>query len=67
MGNEVLGLKTDEDLLKALREALSHKPTAEEIEEQRVSFVYGSLSSKSSVTRDQVRHFVADRDGLKAA
>ncbi len=67
MGNEVLNLKTKPELLDALQKSLARKTTAKDIQEQRVSFVYGSLSSKSSVTRDQVRKLLVEQDGLEVA
>lgn len=66
MGNEILELKTNAELLEALQKSLTRKPTAEEIREQRVSFVYGSLSSKSSVTRDRVRQLLVEQSGIEA-
>lgn len=53
MGEEVTKLKTNEDLLKEL--AKVRKPTANQVRQQRVSFVYGSLDSTSAITREQVR------------
>jgi hypothetical protein len=53
MNTKFLELKTDEKLLNALKNA--KKLSAEEVLEQRVSFVYGSMKSDSSVTREQVK------------
>lgn len=53
MGEAIERLKTNETLLRELRGA--KKPTPEQLKEQRVSFVYGSLDSKSPITREQVR------------
>lgn len=36
-------IKTNTNLLSALRSAATRKPTAEEIREQRASFIYGSM------------------------
>lgn len=66
MGNEALALKTNGALLQALRNAASIKPSAQEVLEQRVSFVYGSISSSSNVTREHVRHVIAKQEGLAA-
>lgn len=66
MGNELLKLRTKDSLLEALQASLSRKPTAEEVREQRVSFVYGSLSSRSNVTRDQVRQRLVEQEGRAA-
>lgn len=53
MGDAITKLKTNESLLRDLRDA--KKPSPEEVKEQRVSFVFGSLDSKSPITREQVR------------
>ena len=60
-------LKTDEALLKKLRNAASRKLTAEELYKQRVSFIMGSLSDSSTVTRAQVTKALADIEGKKSA
>ncbi|PWI55243.1 hypothetical protein B5K03_04905 [Rhizobium phaseoli] len=60
-------LKTDEVLLKNLRTAASRKLTAEELYKQRVSFIMGSLSDSSTVTRAQVTKALADIEGRKSA
>ncbi|PDS68068.1 hypothetical protein CO651_31320 [Rhizobium phaseoli] len=60
-------LKTDEALLKNLRTAASRKLTAEELYKQRVSFIMGSLSDSSTVTRAQVTKALADIEGRKSA
>lgn len=66
MGNGIIELKTNDELLAALHESILKKSTAEEIMEQRVSYVYGSLSSDSSVTREKVRQLLVERDGVTA-
>jgi hypothetical protein len=58
-------LKTSESLLSALRRAAT-TPSAEEIEQQRVSFIMGSLSERSSVTRARVQEVLAQQEGKKA-
>lgn len=66
MGNEALALKTNGALLEALKNAASKKPSAKEVQEQRVSFVFGSLGSKSNVTREHVRQIIVEQEGLAA-
>lgn len=56
MVDEVTKLKTDGDLLRRLQDA--KEPSRDEVREQRVSFAYGNLGSKSSMTREQVRRLV---------
>lgn len=64
MGNEILELKTSDSLLNALHEACLKKLSAQEILEQRVSFVFGSLGADSSVTREKVRQILVEQDGV---
>ncbi|MGE0768965.1 MAG: hypothetical protein AB7L90_21185 [Hyphomicrobiaceae bacterium] len=56
-------LKTDESLLTALRTAAMGNPTAKEVQEQRISFIMGSLDRKSGVTRERVMKVLADQQG----
>lgn len=66
MGNEALALKTNSALLEALKNAASKKPSAKEVQEQRISFVFGSLGSKSNATREHVRQVIVEQEGLAA-
>jgi hypothetical protein len=67
MAKNFLDLKTDPNLLSALRGAAQHKQTAAEILEQRVSFVYGAVDSQNGVTRDQIRKLILEQDGAQGA
>lgn len=49
----IISLKTDGKLLRRLEEA--REPSKKELREQRVSFVLGTIDSRSNVTREQVR------------
>jgi hypothetical protein len=62
-----LDLNTSPDLLLALKGAAQHKQTAEEVLEQRVSFVYGSVGSKNGITREQVRKLIFEQEGVEGA
>ncbi|MGH8558109.1 MAG: hypothetical protein ACRESZ_11720 [Methylococcales bacterium] len=75
MNSEAAGLKTNLDLLACLRKtktnpeliqmlerAKERKITEEELQEQRASFVYGSLSVKNNTTKDEVKKFLAAHD-----
>lgn len=65
ISEQLLSLKTDESLLAAVRHAAQRKPSAEEMFEQRVSFVYGAIGGaarKDGMTKDQVRKMIIDRD-----
>ena len=63
MDNQFLGLKTDPALLRKLQRSADHKPSADEIMKQRVSFVFGSMKSSSGVTRERVRQVLLEQDG----
>lgn len=63
MNNVLLGLKTNEDLLNKLQQAATRKPSPNDILEQRVSFVFGSIKPSSGVTRERVRQVIIEQDG----
>ena len=56
-------LKTSESLLGALRKASKRMPSADELKKQRVSFIMGSLSQNSGVTRARVEELLATHEG----
>jgi hypothetical protein len=60
-------LKTDPALLIALKHALALPQTPEEIEQQRLSFIMGSLKSTNEITRAQVQEILAQQEGRKVA
>jgi hypothetical protein len=60
-------LKTDPALLNALQKALRHNTTANEVHEQRISFIMGNLNRSSGVTRAQVEKVLADQEGKQVA
>jgi hypothetical protein len=60
-------LKTDPKLLAALQRALGTPQTPEEIDQQRLSFVMGSLKSTNQITRAQVQEILAQQEGRKVA
>lgn len=53
--DSIMALKTSLHILEAIQQAAQHKPSAEEVMEQRVSFVFGSLRSVHHLTKAQVR------------
>lgn len=65
--DKVLSLKTDAGLLKAIELAANRKLSANEIQEQRVSYVYGSMGNHNSVTREQVRRVIRAQEGKTQA
>lgn len=62
-----MDIKTNESLLAALRQASSHTPTADELKEQRVSFIMGTLKEESGVTRAKIEAVLAEQEGRKAS
>lgn len=64
MLDSITTLKTDERALAQLRSAASRKPTADEIFEQQVSFVFGSIKSRDGVTREKVRQMLKNQEGV---
>lgn len=64
MGSDVSELRSSTELLDALQRSASRKLTNTEILEQRVSFVFGSMASSSSVTRQHIKQVIADQEGI---
>ncbi len=58
--------KTDFALLERLQEAAKHEMTRDELERQRISFVYGNLPQESEMTRHQVGVALARFEGEAA-
>lgn len=51
----VKDLHTAPDLLTDLERSVTKRPSANELFEQRVSFIFGSMSPDSDITREQIR------------
>ncbi|WP_242219425.1 hypothetical protein [Shinella zoogloeoides] len=60
-------LRTNEKLLTRLKSDSNRKLTEDELYKQRVSFIMGSLSDNSTVTRAQVTEVLANFEGRKSA
>ena len=56
-------LKTDPAVLAALRRVTMRNPSAEQIEQQRLSFVMGVLPESNDMTREQVREVLDKQRG----
>lgn len=57
-------LTTPADLLAKIQRASGYKLTREDILEQKVSFVYGSIDSeKNALTQEQVRDLIMSHEG----
>lgn len=65
--DSVLALKTNAHLMAALRRASSRKLSHDEVIEQRVSFVFGSIDAKNGVTKDHVRQVILSQSGAAEA
>ena len=60
-------LKTRESLLEALRNASQHAITEDELRKQRVSFIMGSISEGSGMTRARVEELLDKQEGRKVS
>ena len=56
-------LKTKPSLIDALKSAAQKPISADEMQQQRVSFIMGTLKDSSTVTREQVRKVLSQQDG----
>lgn len=56
-------LQTEKTLIKRLKESTKRPITKEELAEQRVSFVYGNLPGKSTITRERVAKRIKNNEG----
>lgn len=63
MNESLLSLKTSQAVLESVQRAASRKLSPHEALEQRVSFVYGTMDSKSNVTREEVRKLIIEQQG----
>ena len=63
MGNALENLKTDASLLEALEKSSAMKPNADELLEQRVSFIYGSLKPESGITHERIKQILVEQEG----
>lgn len=57
-------VETDSKLLERLRKAAGKPITREELEQQRVSFVYGNLPKDSTITREKVAERIRGNEGV---
>lgn len=56
-------LQTDAKLLRALEWAANVGSSADELREQRVSFIVGAMKASSTVTRAQIQEALAKHEG----
>ena len=62
MQTSVDNLKTKQELLDLIR-SKSAPMTAEEIFEQKVSYIYGMMPRSSTVTKEQIRRQILESEG----
>jgi len=62
--NKLKEIKTSKELLDALVNASSKKQSATEVNEQRVSFIYGSMDHKSGLTRSRIQEILTEQQGI---
>ncbi len=63
----VLALKSSSTLTDAIHRAAARKISPDEMLEQRVSFVFGSMKQDNGVTKDQVRQAIRSQMGATQA
>jgi hypothetical protein len=63
VNTSLFAIKTNADLLNKLRSAPARVASANDLLEQRVSFVFGSLARDSGVTRERVRQVLLEQVG----
>ena len=56
-------LKTDESLLEALRSAAQRRPSADEVQRQRVSFILSAVNQGEGVTKSRIQEVLSEQDG----
>lgn len=59
-------IKTSEELFNLIEKAKAHKPTEEEIRQQRISFIFGSLGKSNAITRDRIQNVLDQQEGKVA-
>ena len=67
MGDFVTTLHTDSALLRALQDASKRRTSEEELRQQRVSFIMGTLKDTSGVTRSRIQDVLAQQEGRHPA
>lgn len=59
----MIEMKTKPSLLRVLQEAAQRKPTADEIQRQRVSFIMSAVKESGGVTESRIREVLAEQEG----
>ena len=61
----MIALRTPEALLSELRRAANAKPSVEELQKQRISFIMGTLKDQSNITRAKIADVLKQQEGSK--
>lgn len=61
--DSVLAMKTNANLKRAFDNVSSRQLSQQEISEQRVSFVFGSMDASNGITKEKVRQFIRSQSG----
>lgn len=56
-------IKTDAHLIQAIEAAAQRRPTTDEVQRQRVSFIMGSVSQSDHLTKSRIQAVLADQNG----
>jgi hypothetical protein len=56
-------LMTDPNLIRRLEAAARQKPSADDIQRQRLSFIISTVKETSNVTVSRIKEVLADQDG----
>lgn len=59
----MINVSSDPELLEALRRAAGRRLTADEIREQKISFVMSAISDGCAMTRAEVRQQINRQEG----
>ena len=59
-------LQTDTDIQQALRKAAGQKMTQQQVREQRISFVMGTVDKSNNMTRAEVEKLLSSLEGLSS-
>lgn len=62
--DSLLSLKSSDKMLADLKNAANSKQTAEQINEQRISFIYGSVKESANITRAKIKDILSEKQGI---
>ena len=59
----MIDLRTSPSLLRGLQMAAQRKPTAEEVQKQRLSFIMSAVNESGEVTESRIKEVLAEQEG----